>query len=495
MSIWTATARLEAADRRIAEPIAAYRHRHLAARPLVVVPLLLTGEASAPLAVAIGSARADRRILVVPQPRSRSLRDVFTVELARLVTAYLGTCMEDRSTRIDAKGVEHSWYPNAPQIIVPNPGGITALAHLGRMTRYAHTEGPHGLDPAVARCGCWLTFLADRSEEAGSALLMAATDMLCEVWATGQSPEEDAHLPALLAWIDPPDGVDALEAALATEDPLRFPPAGPATDPGFDNAHLEGALAAYDKARRAEDADGLRAAVERLTVAVTTQLDPTWTSVWDALSLLQGVPEAPSATGRRLSDCESFTSYSDYLDAGGLPQPRHDSPRAAAERLARLERAQAEYDSRRALEDPMILAERRCEGEAFVGTVIAREPQRTETSSKGKILLRPRFSVATRDPIRLGPGPALLASPDMPPGHRVQIREITVTGQTSTIVLEVTKGMGTPKRPTLGSVPTDGTDIAYTLAPDYRPLPAFPPADQTPWTHRRPDLPPEEPQP
>jgi len=40
------------------------------------------------------------------------------------------------------------------------------------------------------------------------------------------------------------------QAALATEDPLRCPPAGPATDPGFDRAILEPLVRNHDRASR-----------------------------------------------------------------------------------------------------------------------------------------------------------------------------------------------------------------------------------------------------
>ena len=139
----------------------------------------------------------------------------------------------------------------------------------------------------------------------------------------------------------------------------------------------------------------------------------------------------------------------------------------------------------------MILAERRCEGEAFTGTVTAREPQRTETSGRNRAVLRPRFTLTTQDPLRLGPGSGLLASPDMPQGHRVKIVDVTVDDAACTITLQVTKGMGTPKKPTPGTVPDIGRELSYTLAPDYRPIPKFPPTEQTPWTHRYPGPAPE----
>ena len=96
--------------------------------------------------------------------------------------------------------------------------------------------------------GKWLTFLADSADHPGAALLADLTSLLAEHWATGQSPLEDASLAAQLAWIDPPPGMTGLQAALATEDPLRCPPAGPATDPGFDQAILEPLVRSYDRA-------------------------------------------------------------------------------------------------------------------------------------------------------------------------------------------------------------------------------------------------------
>ena len=495
MSLMSAIARIEAAESGIAQPIAGLRHRHLSDRPLVLIPLMLTGEAATPLAIALGTSRADRHVLVVPQPRNPELRYEVIARLGAIVIDYIDRHASDRCTRAAKNGREHSWYPDAPQLIVPNPGGITALAHLGRMTRFRQTTGEHAVDPLVPRLGSWLTFLADRAEHAGSALLTAATDLLCEQWATGQSPEEDSNLHTVLAWVHPPPGETGLQAALRAEDPLLVPPAGPATDPSFDNALLEPAIAAYDAAHKTEDPDAQLRAVEHITEVLVTQLNPTWEAMWNAIALLRAVPAAPSNTARWLSDCEAFTDYSDHLAAGGLPQPRRDSPRAAGERLARLEQTQAGYDARRALEDPYIFAERQCEGEAFTGTVVDTEPDHTEPSESGKTLvLRPRFTMTTTDPVRLKEG-TKLASPGRPGGHRVQIKDLVTHGATTTVLLEVTSGMGTVKRPTPGAAPALESRQSYTLAPDYRPTATFPAADQTPWTHRSttatPDTPPE----
>lgn len=93
----------------------------------------------------------------------------------------------------------------------------------------------------------------------------------------------------------------SLQAALATEDPLRCPPAGPATDPGFDRAILEPLVRNHDRASRDRDQPGPARAAAKITEAVRGQLDPTWQSAWNAIALLNASPRPPARTadGRR----------------------------------------------------------------------------------------------------------------------------------------------------------------------------------------------------
>ena len=53
---------------------------------------------------------------------------------------------------------------------------------------------------AVPQRGQWLTFLRERADHPGSAMLVAMTEVLSAHWATGQSSVEDANLAALMAW-------------------------------------------------------------------------------------------------------------------------------------------------------------------------------------------------------------------------------------------------------------------------------------------------------
>lgn len=461
------------------------RHRHLTDRPLVIVPLNLAGEAAAPLAAMVGTDRRNPTLLTVPQPRNRDLRFGFFTHLARIVMPYIDTCQAQAETLPATKNVEErEIYVEAPQIIVANRVALAYLGLLGRSTRFRSTSGPYPVDASVPLLGRWLTFLAGRAEYPGSAMLLALTDLLTAQWATGQSPLEDANLAALLGWIDPPAGMTGLQAALVAEDPLQCPPAGPATDPGFDRDVLSRAIDRYEQAVSAGNPVAAQRAVAALSSELETQLRPTWELMWRGIGLLRALPEAPSANARWRADKQDFTAFSTYVAEGGRPQPRRDHAITAASPLHRLERAQGAYDAQRALEDPFVMAELRTTGEAFGGTVVAREPTRIEIGDSGRRKLRPRFTVRTNDPMRIEPGSQVVR-----PGRlrdKVRIREVTqADGADGTwlVALEVTGGMGTPNKPRPEAVPQIGEQIVYTHDPGWSSPREFPPIEQTPWTH------------
>jgi hypothetical protein len=178
-----------------------------------------------------------------------------------------------------------------------------------------------------------------------------------------------------------------------------------------------------------------------------------------------------------------FTARSDYLAEGGRPQPKRDFPVSAARRLAELEAAQAFFDRERALDDPFALADLRCTGEAFGGIVQSVEADRAVVSAKNRRTLRPQFTVATTDPLKI-PAGAKLISPDFPAGHKTQLVETYTDLDGTTIVLvEVTGGMGTPNKPVVGAVPEVGQEVAFLPDSGFQRRPAFPAPEDTPWTH------------
>ena len=495
MTVLAALTRAAAASAGRALPTKTVRHVHLAERPLVLVAAQLAGEACAPLAVLVGDDRDKPRLLVVYEPRDRAQRFAFAADLAAVLLPAIerhadtdaDADVADAADAADAAdgpdGAERTEpYPDAPQLLVPNPATAAFVRLLGRSTRFRKTEGEYAVPASVPLLGRWLTYFAERAEVSPSAQLLALTAVLADHWATGQSAAEDANLGALLSWIDPPDGMTGRAAARAAEDPVRCPPAGPATDPTFDNEVLAPILAAAQAAARAGDPARLSRVRADLDRALRSQLEPTWALMWRAVDLLRALPPAAHVEPRWDSDRWSFTSQVAWISGGGAPQARRDSAVAAARRLARLEREQQRLAVERAYDDPLVMAEYRMTGEAFAGEVTDADPARLVTAGKRSVL-RPEIAVETTDEILVETG-AVLKSPARP-GQQATVTEIgpAANGRTR-VVLELKGGMGHAKVAPPGSVPAPGESVTYTsLAGEFQREPSFPSREDTPWTH------------
>ncbi|GAA2709396.1 hypothetical protein ACFY2R_01715 [Micromonospora olivasterospora] len=485
MSTLRALAKAQALAAGVAQPVATVRHLHLSPRPLVLVPLAMAGEANAPLAVLAGTAPDDARLLIVPQPRNRDQRFAFAAELAGIVLPYLDAFRGvSEAVPVDRGRDVRYRYADAPQLLVPNPAGVTFLRLLGRSTRFRRPDGEYPVHPAVPLLGRWLTFFAERAEHPGSSALLAMTEALTLHWATGQSAVEDLHLPAVLGWLDPPPGLDGAQAAARAEDPSVCPPAGPATDPDFDNGVLAPAVAAYDEA---PDDDARRAAYAELERVLRGQLAPTWELMWRGVGLLAALPPGARVEGRWAGDRDAFTAHAEHVDSGGGPQPRRDGAVAAAVRLHRLERALTSYAVQRAYDDPLVMAEHRLTGEAFVGEVTLADPRRVDDTGKRPVL-RPRIQVVTAEPVAVPVG-ATLYSPARP-AQKAKVIFVTPGGDGKTeVVLELSGGMGRGLTAPPGSVPEVGERVCLTTLSDaYLPAGAFPAPEETPWTHGGPPV-------
>ncbi|MFJ9627639.1 hypothetical protein ACIRU8_08095 [Streptomyces sp. NPDC101175] len=509
MSLISTLARLEAVGSGRAQPAATVRHRHLSERPLVLVPLTTAGEAGAPLGALVGTDRDAPRLLVVAQPRDRDLRFAFLAELADVVLPYIESFADDveaaeRNDTDPETGkrvkVEVELCADAPQLIVPSRPGIELVRLLGRSMRFRRTaeqdpQTPHPAPPRVPLLGRWLTHYGERARVPGSALLLALTEVLGRHWATGQSSLEDQHLGALLAWIDPPAGVSGAEAAFEAElrrdaqGQLVCPPAGPATDPAFDNKLLAPAIERYDRARTALAAaeDGLEAddrlgeltAAEReIRALVESRTRPTWDAVWHGLDLLRALPEGAHAVDRWTRDRWSFTGHRDRITAGEPPQPRRDDAVTAASKLATREREQARLDAQEALDDPLVMAGRRLAGEAFAGEVTDVVLAYSEGRSPRP---RPLVTVRTDDRPHLGERVKVFRSLA---GKPQSAEFVGLEEDGALVVLRVLDKMGRGKEPDVGSVPEKGDRICFTLFEhEQRGGAKLPDQEDTPWTH------------
>ncbi|MFD9070970.1 hypothetical protein [Streptomyces lasiicapitis] len=522
MSLIDNLARLEATAGGRARPRATVRHRHLSERPLVFVPLVTAGEAGAPLGALIGTERTSPRLLTVPQPRDRDLRFAFLSRLAEIllpyVESYEGDVEAAERTEADAETgkrvkVEVELCADAPQLIVPSRAGVEFVRLLGRSMRFRRTaeqdpDAPYPAPPRVPLLGRWLTHFGERSRVPGSALLLSMTDLLSRHWATGQSSLEEQHLGALLAWIEASEGTSGAEAALRAElargadGQLLCPPAGPATDPAFDNHLLAPAIERYDRARTAlaaasdgVEADGLLAALaaaERdIDALVESRTRPTWDAVWRGLDALCTLPEAPHAVDRWRGDRWSFTGHRDRVAAGEPPQPRVDDAVTAANKLGTREREQARLDAQEALDDPLVMAGRRLAGEAFAGVVTDVVMAYSEGRSPRP---RPLVTVRTGDRPHLDAGVKVYRSLEGKPQAAQFVAydadadadadSDDVGGGGRLVVLRVLDKMGRGKEAEPGSVPEVGDRLCWTLFEhEQRGGPRLPEPEDTPWTH------------
>ncbi|MCG6496219.1 hypothetical protein [Kitasatospora sp. A2-31] len=521
MSLLGTLARLEAVRSGRAEPLATVRHRHLSDRPMVLVPLTAAGEAGAPLAVMLGTDRSAPRLHVVPQPLNRTLRFDFLAELAADLLPYLES-FGDEVEQIEGSEkdpetgektpVLRELCADAPQLIVPNSGGVHHLALIGRSTRFRRTveddePGPYPAPARVPLLGRWLTHLTDRAQVPGSSMLLPMTGLLARHWATGQSHLEDQHLAARLAWHAPPPGLSGAEAAELAESArddrgqLLHPPAGPATDPRFDELVLGPAITRYDAAvatlqQHADRPDSapaaqaraaVRTAVDLLRAELAEVLLPTWHDVWTGLDLLRTLPPAGHLTERWTGDRWSYTGHRDRLAAGEPPQPRQDDAVTAARKLAQREREQARLDVQEALDDPLAMAEHRLAGEAFAGVVTEVVPDYDTSGRSPKPRPLVTLRTADRPHADLGREAHRVWRSPRPDGGSPTAQKAVIAGvdaAAGTITLRMLSGMGRKKEPEPGSLPEPGETVTFTLFElTVRQSAPLPEPDDTPWTH------------
>ena len=159
MSTLTSLTRAVAAASGTAQPISTVRHVHISPRPLVFIPLALAGEASAPLGAMVGDDPTAPTLLVVPEPRDRDQRFAFAAELAAVVLRNIEGCLTEEEP---AGGREpDTRYADAPQLLVPNPAGISFTRLLGRSTRFRRTTGPYAVAEEVPVLGHERNFVND----------------------------------------------------------------------------------------------------------------------------------------------------------------------------------------------------------------------------------------------------------------------------------------------------------------------------------------------
>ena len=251
---------------------------------------------------------------------------------------------------------------------------------------------------------------------------------------------------------------------------MLCPPAGPATDPAFDNKLLAPAVDRFDA--------GLPGAEDEVRELIASQLRPAWRKMWRGVDLLRTLPEGERVAERFKRDRWSYTGHRDRVRTGEPPQPRRDDAVTAAAKLAVRELAQARLEAQEALDDPLVMAERRLTGEAFAGEVVEVE---MACSDGKRPMPRPLVTLRTDDRPHLAEGGQ--GAPD--DGRRRPQSAEFVSGRRSRPGdPAAVNGMGRGKEPAPGTVPEPGDRLCWTLF-EHSPRggPELPDVEDTPWTH------------
>ncbi len=323
-------------------------HLGVALRPdaLVICPLSMAGEDTTIHIVACGGVVGPPAIRSVPDPRRRDDQYGLLHWLGAVIERDFLRCRRERTY---------------PQIVVPSAAAVSLLDVVADRLRYTRH------DERVRRFGELLSYATERYPYDGQQALLVATGALKLHWATGQDAGEDEHLLANLTWIDPPEGIDTLEAvALAERVPM-----GAKTDPEFDADVLDPLVSRYNEARRAgASAKELRKRGRMIRDVLEPVVVPIYEATQRAIAVLEGMglPPLPDLTELERREAEAFEGFMRSRDAGHH-LPLRDSPKSAAHRLSAREDAAQNYEAAVLTGDRVARAEGRLSGQILYGEV------------------------------------------------------------------------------------------------------------------------------
>lgn len=436
---------------------ASKRHVHLTGKPFVVVGYHLPGDPGAPIGMVCGTQADAPHTVVIGEPRETRLRFERLVDFALELNGYLGRYLNTPSSAPQSRPPRH-----APQLIVPNQATAQWLCDLmGRRLRYLNTVGENAVHPALPVTGAHLSFFAGQRVP-GSSLALALTDVLSQHWQTGQMAPLDANLAAQLAWINHPETLEQAEKSL---------PAGPIPDPDWETRELNDAIKGYHQLVEAHGGD---TASRPMANAINDALVPAWQACWEAIDLLNTLPQADHVIDRWSNDLRQWERHVARIRTGQAHFRRRPRQLQVFRHLTRLERLTANLDREMALDDPLIMASHVASGDALSGQV----------TRVDRDAVRPTIHITPDLEFHRPAGTDLwwLANPvQTSKGIKRPHIKLTITGAADgAVILTVTQGA--VRRDMRSRLPAPGTRIVLSPfgPPEYRPdtMPA-----ELPWTH------------
>lgn len=470
MSLLELVMAAEAAKAQAAVRRTAYRHQHVADRPLVVVAYNLSGEAAAPLGIMYGQ-DADPEsaaLAVAAEPRNRESRFGAINQFAADFAEFVGPYLELKTVPKKGGGFRRV-TEDAPQIVAPNRATRSYLgARLGRSLRYLGLGDTHDVPEATQWTGSHLSWFAEHAHLPGQSTFLAMTESLSQHFVTGQSALEDENLATLLAWIDGVDGplLPALEA-------LETVAYGPVPDPRWE-ARLEPFVKAYSEGLRADDTEKVTSAFVRVEAAVREELTNAYAATHRAVELFRSIDPAASVTKRWADDVREWGDHA-RRSATAIPifARRHDALRAAMT-LQRWSSAAEALEVDQAFDDPLVMARLDADGRCVTGTVTTIDWDHREVKPGQKNRTKvPLIELDLTAPTRLLAGDLVRWTAD----RKVKgvVREIG--GSTATVALA--GGVKLFE----AALPADGDAAMFVGLDPWEGRDPWTP-DDVPWTHR-----------
>jgi hypothetical protein len=460
-------AQVQAAIRRTA-----YRHQHLADKPLVVVAYNLSGEAAAPLGLMYGvdADLSAATLVVAAEPRNRDSRfgaiNAFAAHLVEFVDPY-----RELKTVPTRTGGFRQVASDAPQIVVPNRATRAFLgARLGRSLRYLGLGDTHEVPEATQWTGAHLSWFAEHSHLPGQSTFLAMTESLSHHFVTGQSALEDENLATLLAWIDGVKG-ELLPALEVLEEGAY----GPVPNPAWE-AKLEPYVKAYSQGLRAEDPEKARLAFEHVEREVRDALSVAYAATHRAIKIFRGLQPAASVPDRWRTDVSEWSDHARRCTKG-IPMfaRRHDALRAART-LQRWTSAAEALEIDQAFDDPMVMARLDADGRCVTGTVTSIDSDNREIKPGGRNRTRvPLIDVSLTAPTRLLAGEVVRWTGDR------KVKGVLRRVDTASALVAITSGIKAFDDACLAT----GVEAMFAGLDPWEGMDPWTP-DEVPWTHREP---------